>query len=119
MAADLTDAAKDMALVLLSAGADVGLTRQGSEITDSGYKRQSVKVTDPDGVGPGLRAIHNVEGVSFGPWAAMAPGIVDGWFLVSPGGVVMARGDLGDRQWQPEKGDEMVFRTGELVIGLR
>ena len=114
---DLTDRAKDKALALLFRNADVGLSRKGKEIDDTGYNRQAVNPTEPGGALHGLRAIHNAKEITFGPWVGDAPDGIDGWFVATVDGV-MARGDF-DRRRKPERGDELIIHSGEMVLGLR
>ena len=119
MVAELTDRAKDMALMLLFLNADLGLTRKGQEVSDTGYQRRPILPTTPAGEARGARIVRNSEEIKFGPWVEDAPEKIDGWFVTTTDGV-MARGDFDAKaRRRPERGDELLIHSGELVLGLR
>ena len=115
--ADLTDRAKDMALSSIFADATIGLTRDGKEIDDGGYKQQPVNLTEPEGVSRGMRAVRNSVQIVFGPWQEDAPSEITGWFVIAAGGV-MAMGQF-ERRRRPQHGDEVFIQEREILLGFR
>lgn len=109
-----TDAKAIVLKALFGSTCSVGLTRNGKEISDSGYQRQPITFSDPETNGETV-STTNVDEAIFGPWEFDAPAPVTGW-LIARDGQVLGSQVFSEPRERPRKGDEQVIRAGALRL---
>jgi hypothetical protein len=111
-------ASKDRALAgMLGGTLSIGLFRlsMNDEETDPAYSRQSVRFGQPEG--DDIRYVSNAEEVAFPPYRTDADRDVTMWGVFDTQGQVVVSGKLLKAR-SPSRSDHVVFRRGDLRVGI-